>query len=69
MAKKKQHAVLSKKDRKHLIDFGEQHPADVENDRIKRATKEAKMRGTFKRKTITAKVPQHLQVRNSFLKQ
>ena len=62
MVKKRQRNEMSKKDRKHLIEFGEQHPADLESERIKRATKEAKQTGTFKRKTITAKLPQHLQV-------
>ena len=32
MAKKKN--VISKKDRKHLIEFDRQHPADIESNRF-----------------------------------
>ena len=44
---------LTKKDRKHLNDFGEIHPADLESERMKNEIKEKKLDGTYKEKFIT----------------
>ena len=41
---------LTKKDRKHLNDFGEIHPADLESERMKNEIKEKKLDGTYKEK-------------------
>ena len=43
---------LTKKDRKHLNDFGEIHPADLESERMKNEIKEKKLDGTYKEKFI-----------------
>ena len=43
---------LTKKDRKHLNDFGEIHPADLESERMKNEIKEKKLDGTYKEKFL-----------------
>ena len=55
MGKAKRGLKLSRQDRKHLIDFGEAHPADRESAIRKENRQEAIQTATFKRKIITAK--------------
>ena len=51
---------LTKKDRKHLNDFGEIHPADLESERMKNEIKEKKLDGTYKEKFKILKIDFHI---------